>query len=91
MCSEDSWPLTYRLLAKCVAVRSSGDETCNLMSPFTHVRLPVALIIPLWKRRLENTDVSRTIIKNESDVARTLVIHIAPVKSGGRRVENHKE
>lgn len=91
MCSEDSWPLLEKLLSKCVAVGSSREETCNLMSPCTHVLLPVALIIPLWKRRLENTDVSRTIIKNESEAARTLVIHIAPVESGGRRVENHKE
>lgn len=63
---------------------------CHVMSPFTHVLLPVALIIPLWKRRLENTDVRRTIIKNESEEARTLVIHISPVESGGLRVETHK-
>lgn len=64
---------------------------CNLMSPFTHVLVPVAVIVPLWKRRLEKRGVSRTDIKNESEAARTLVIHIAPVESGGRRVENHKE
>lgn len=40
--------------------------------------LPVALIIPLWKRRLENTE---PLSKNESEADRTLVIHGAPVES----------
>lgn len=64
---------------------------CDLMGLFTHVRLPVAPIIPLWKCRLENTHVSRTIIKKESEAAPTLIIHIASVESAGRRVENHKK
>lgn len=61
------------------------------MSLLTHVLLPVALMVPLWKPRPENTDVSTTVIKNEAEAARTFVIHTAPVESGGRRVENHKE
>lgn len=40
------------------------------MSPLTQVLLPVALNSPLWKRGLENTDVRRTIIENESEAAK---------------------
>lgn len=91
MRSEDNWPLIYKLLRKRVAVRGSRDEWCNLMSLYTRVISACCPNHPQWKRGLENTDVRGAVIKNESEADRALVIHPAPVESGGRRAENHKE
>lgn len=89
MRSEDSWPLIYTLLRKRVAVGSTV-EWCNLMSPLTHVIIACCPNHPPVEAQ-ENTDVRGAIIKNESEADRALVIHTAPVESGGRRAENHKE